>query len=200
LGVTKVKKLALFLLILCSSSFGFVNVYDCKEDFNSTWVLLEKIPKEVKIIDVFNNTSDFEEFDLYFDPKGSDLKFAPTDGWTVWEKDNDPDTTHYEYKNIAMYRDTLSSFMQKTGGRKLEGRSRSEYFKNYPDVIFKSGDRVVRFRFNKVNYNNIFLPYYIKIKNYFKYGTINPRILKKNPDYGCYSPLKHLLLYDFVDE
>lgn len=194
------KKLALFLLILCPNVFGFVDVYDCEEDFNSTGVLLEKIPEDVKIIDVYNMTSDFEKFSLYFDPKGSDLQFVPTDGWTEREGwDGNPDTTHYHYKNMAMYRDTLSSFMQKTGGGKLEGRSRSEYFKNYPDVIFKSGDRTVRFRFNKVNYYNIFLPYYIKIKNYFKYGTINPPILAENRGL-CYSPPEHLLLYDFVDE
>ncbi|WP_044557605.1 hypothetical protein [Halobacteriovorax marinus] len=195
------KKLALFLLILCSNSFGFGPVYDCQEDYFSGTVLLGKIPESVKIIDVYSVLSDFEKFNLFFDPKGSDLQFIPADGWTLgggW--DHNSDITAYQYKTSVGFLDRRSLSMKRLAGNLLEGRSRSEYFKNYPDVIFKSGDRVVRFRFNKVNYYNIFLPYYIKIKNYFKYGTINPRILKKNPDYGCYSPPKHLLLYDFVDE
>jgi len=195
-----VKKLALFLLILCSNSLGFVAVYDCEEDYFSGTVLLEKIPEDVKIIDVYNSTSDFEKFKLYFDPKGSRLQFVPVDGWIKVPRKWEPDTTFYHYQNVAWFSDRSNLGIKGTGSGQLEGRSRSEYFKNYPDVIFKSGDRVVRFRFNKVNYNNIFLPYYIKIKNYFKYGTINPRILNKNPDDVCYSPPEHLLLYDFVDE
>ncbi|WP_417335534.1 hypothetical protein [Halobacteriovorax marinus] len=193
------KKLALFLLILCSNSFGFVPVYDCEEDFYSARILLEKIPEDVKIIDVYSVSSEFPRFGLTFDAKDSSLRFVPSDGWIKKRiiKEESWVTAVYRHRYGGTFFDNLQ--MKNLSAGPTNDITLSEYFKNYPDVIFKNGDRVVRFRFNKVNYNNIFLPYYIKVKNYFKYGTINPPILEKNRS-TCTSPRTNIFLYDFVDE
>ncbi|ATH08784.1 hypothetical protein BIY24_12745 [Halobacteriovorax marinus] len=160
---------------------------------------MERIPEDVKVIDVYSVSSEFPRLSLSFDAKDSFLQFVPTDGWIKKRviKGENWDTAVYHHNFGGVFFDYYR--MKNLGAGGINDITLSEYFKNYPDVIFKSGDRVVRFRFNKVNYNNIFLPYYIKVKNYFKYGTINPPILEKNRS-TCTSPRTNIFLYDFVDE